>query len=106
MFKMLGVSDEVTTCECCGKTNLKRTVVLQSDAGQVHYGVDCAAKALNQSLSVVKTNSDVVATLYKWAAKGYSADVISKGIWNRYGLLNQVRDGHIIVIHNLGEYAI
>lgn len=45
-FKLLGVNDEVTTCECCGKSNLKCTVVLGTDGGEVRYGRDCAARAL------------------------------------------------------------
>ena len=43
--KMLGINDEVTTCECCGKTNLKKTVVLSIDGAQVHYGTQCASRA-------------------------------------------------------------
>lgn len=37
-------------CECCGKTNLKRTVHLENLAtGQeVFFGVDCASSALRQ----------------------------------------------------------
>lgn len=48
-MKLLGINDDVTTCECCGKQNLKCTVVLSSDdgMGQVHFGRDCAAKALS-----------------------------------------------------------
>jgi hypothetical protein len=51
-FKVLGISDDVTECHCCGKVNLKRTVildVLDADGGvmdTVHYGRDCAAVAL------------------------------------------------------------
>lgn len=45
-MKLLGINDDVTTCECCGKANLKCTVVLGTDAGEVHYGRDCAARAL------------------------------------------------------------
>lgn len=48
-MKILGISDEVTTCECCGKKNLKRTVVLTNGEGEVHYGSECAAKALRQT---------------------------------------------------------
>lgn len=48
-MKLLGINDDVTTCECCGKSNLKCTVVLSSDdgMGQVHFGRDCAARALS-----------------------------------------------------------
>lgn len=44
---ILGVSDDVTGCECCGKTGLKRTVALgDADGAVVYYGTDCAARAL------------------------------------------------------------
>lgn len=42
--KLLGTSDEVTTCECCGKSNLKLTVAIEISGEVVHYGRDCAAK--------------------------------------------------------------
>ena len=46
--KILGINDDVTTCECCGRAGLKKTVVLElGDCGsQVHYGTQCAAKTL------------------------------------------------------------
>ena len=47
-MKVIGIDDEVTACECCGKPNLKCTVVLTGDdgMGERRYGRDCAAKAL------------------------------------------------------------
>lgn len=45
-MKILGINDDVTTCECCGRANLKCTVVLTNGEGEVHYGRDCAAKAM------------------------------------------------------------
>jgi len=53
MFKIIGISDE-TVCECCGKENLKLTVVLarlDADGNEmefVKFGRDCAAKATRQ----------------------------------------------------------
>jgi hypothetical protein len=50
-FKLIGISDE-TTCECCGKENLKLTVVLDRLDAEgngmefVKFGRDCAARAL------------------------------------------------------------
>lgn len=44
-FRILGINDDVTTCECCGKSNLKCTVVLTDGEGERYYGRDCAAKA-------------------------------------------------------------
>lgn len=48
-FKMLGISDK-PECDCCGKKNLKSSVVLENlDSGEiVYFGVDCASKAMRQ----------------------------------------------------------
>jgi hypothetical protein len=46
MMRILGINDDVTTCECCGKSGLKCTIVLTNDEGEVHYGRDCAARAV------------------------------------------------------------
>lgn len=47
MFKLLGITDEITTCDCCGKSNLKFTVGFENEVGEVvHYGRDCAGAAL------------------------------------------------------------
>lgn len=42
----LGITDSVNTCDCCRKPNLKKTVALEIDGEQLHYGVNCAARAL------------------------------------------------------------
>lgn len=68
-MKIYGINDEVTTCECCGRKNLKRTIVLGDDEGNtVHYGSDCAAHALMGKKS--KGNAAIVtsqATAIKFA---------------------------------------
>jgi hypothetical protein len=47
-YTVLGVSDR-TECDNCGKTNLRLTIVLQSEGGEIlHYGSDCAASSLKQ----------------------------------------------------------
>ncbi|MBW4460508.1 MAG: hypothetical protein KME47_09745 [Nodosilinea sp. WJT8-NPBG4] len=53
----IGVTDEVDTCSCCGKTNLKRTVVFettqdwQGDGGDqfVFFGTTCATNAKSKA---------------------------------------------------------
>lgn len=42
-FTVLGTTDEVTTCDCCGKTGLKSTfaVKLNETDEIVHYGSTC-----------------------------------------------------------------
>ncbi len=44
-MKILGITDSVHTCDCCDKKNLKRTVCIELDNGDiVHYGTTCATK--------------------------------------------------------------
>lgn len=45
MPKALGTDDSVTACDCCGKSNLKFTVTIELDDGEiVHYGQVCARR--------------------------------------------------------------
>lgn len=48
-FRVIKMSDR-GVCDCCGKTNLKRTVHLENLASgeEVFFGVDCASTALRQ----------------------------------------------------------
>ncbi len=41
----IGISDTVTTCQCCGKSGLKRTIVMRTNDGElVFYGSTCASR--------------------------------------------------------------
>lgn len=44
MFKILGTDDAVNTCDCCGKSNLKSTVIVEVDGEVLHYGSVCATR--------------------------------------------------------------
>ncbi len=47
-YTVRGISDK-TECDICGKTNLKMTVVIESESGEMlHYGSDCASRTLRQ----------------------------------------------------------
>lgn len=54
-FTVLGTTQDVTSCDCCGRDDLKKTVVLGvlDDDGSVlsetYYGAACAAKALGRT---------------------------------------------------------
>jgi ribosome-binding protein aMBF1 (putative translation factor) len=45
MKKIIGFTDQITECECCGKTNLKGTYCLEIDGTELYYGSSCAFKA-------------------------------------------------------------
>ncbi len=46
-MKLVGITDEITTCDCCGKTNLKKTFAVMDDDGNVnYYGSECYARLM------------------------------------------------------------
>lgn len=44
MFKIIGFDDSVHTCDCCGKNNLKSTVIVEVDGEVMRYGSVCATR--------------------------------------------------------------
>lgn len=56
-YALLGIDDEVTVCELCGKQDLKATMVLAAldadgdEVAVVRYGRDCGARALGWKVS-------------------------------------------------------
>ncbi|OQB12810.1 MAG: hypothetical protein BWY15_02104 [Firmicutes bacterium ADurb.Bin193] len=46
-IQVLGVTRDFTTCECCGKSDLSKTIeILDTNSGVVlHFGATCAVKA-------------------------------------------------------------
>lgn len=95
-YKKLGITDEILTCECCGKTNLKKTIVLVDELGNISYfGCECASQALNFSglelkkqiekeyRDLLKAQADKDYNIYKNAKHEYDsiidAYVIEKG---------------------------
>lgn len=60
-FEVLGISDEVTACDCCGKSNLKRTVCIQdNETGDLkHFGTTCATQPA-KGFDAVKEIKDAI----------------------------------------------
>ncbi len=57
-IKFMGTTDDVTTCDCCGRADLKSTVAISIDeADPVFFGVVCAARALGRSAKDVRTET-------------------------------------------------
>lgn len=45
MHKILNTDDSVNACDCCGKTGLKFTFVVELESGDIaHYGSTCVTK--------------------------------------------------------------
>ncbi len=92
MIRVLGINDDVTTCECCGRQNLKSTVVLEIDeVSVVHFGRDCAARKLlgsNSRGNVVAVEHLALAIEYArvWLhhTPNHTADVVANAIRVRF----------------------
>ncbi len=111
-YTFIGTTDDQTTCDLCGKSNLKRTVVLKSSEGDiVHYGVDCAAKTMRRqtgvrlSTAAVNEQADAVAYAQRLIAKGmYTLEQIADAVSRRYGFSTGTRGG-ILRIGSFAEIA-
>lgn len=56
MATALFLDDSVNTCECCGRTELKATVAMLLDCGNmVHFGQICAARNTGKTRKQVTT---------------------------------------------------
>lgn len=79
-LRAIGTDDSVNTCDCCGKTRLKYTVVMLSTDGEtLHYGSTCAArnsgKAQRQIASEIKAHEQ---RIYDAAMDEYRAHPLYK----------------------------
>lgn len=59
-YKAIGTDDAVNTCDCCGKTNLKATVLMEdlNTGALVHFGSVCATRHSGRSISVIRCEID------------------------------------------------
>lgn len=69
MFKILGTDDSVNACECCGKANLKYTVVVEMNGEILHYGSVCATRHTGLKSSEINTAIRTAADGRKIAAR-------------------------------------
>lgn len=69
-YKTLAIVDDVNTCDCCGKSNLKSTVAMQRDDGEVAYfGSVCASRHSGRDSKTINREAADVLANKKAAAK-------------------------------------
>jgi hypothetical protein len=55
MARALGTDDSITNCDCCGRSGLKFTVIIELDDGDIaHYGQVCAGRNTGKAPKVIK----------------------------------------------------
>jgi hypothetical protein len=94
MLRMIGLTDTVSKCDCCGKQNLKKVVVLTKSedlnpgSDEVgFYGSQCAAKKLRSAGAKGFKNDLTVAQINKLAIQANHTtknnlqnDLLAKGL--------------------------
>lgn len=53
---LLGTTEEVTVCDCCGKSNLKKTIAFDNCGEIIYYGVVCASNETGKKSDEIKVD--------------------------------------------------
>jgi len=57
-YTTLAIVDDVTSCDCCGKQNLKSTVAMERDDGEVMYfGSICATRHSGRGAKEIRSEA-------------------------------------------------
>lgn len=100
-IEFVGVTDERNTCDKCGKTHLKRMVVLKIDGEFAFYGTDCAAKALRGAgVKADKKSLDIIYDIVTYAFAAVKARGLEEAagkLWNRFGVSTEIKGDTLIV---------
>lgn len=87
-FRVIGTTDEITSCDCCGRRDLRSTVALaDTESGDVvHYGVTCAARAMRQDVAQVRRQVSAADTASRLAreAEAMAASVARTRAWEAF----------------------
>lgn len=84
-YKIIGITDDSHICEHCGKSNLKRVVVLEHiDTGIItRMGTTCAFKALGVKTEAIEAEIDIRNRVKNLYEKGYNLLQIRDSLKNR-----------------------
>jgi hypothetical protein len=70
MARALGTDDSITNCDCCGKSGLKFTVIMELDDGEIaHYGQVCAGRNTGKTRPQITREIKAHAEAQKAAAR-------------------------------------
>lgn len=53
-FKIIGFTDKVNECDCCGKTELKGTYCISIEGNEFYYGSTCSSNTIKVSSDEIK----------------------------------------------------
>ena len=60
-YTTLAIVDDVNTCDCCGKSNLKSTVAMRAEHGEVvYFGSVCATRHSGREAKVIRAEANAI----------------------------------------------
>lgn len=109
-YQVLGITDERTDCDNCGKRNLKATVALRTGANEVvYFGRDCAALATTGTKRNAKATEHLARAIratQNALDAGATAVTAANFAWTRFGYATQAsRDGAAVELFANGRLA-
>jgi|694.fasta_scaffold100899_2 hypothetical protein len=78
--KLIGFTDFQTTCDCCGRKELKGTYCIDVNGEELYYGSSCAIKTYSQSLGI--TNAKYLSIALKNSLYQVRQDLIDYIVWD------------------------
>ena len=76
--RIIGSTEDVNQCDHCGRTGLRRTVILDIDGERVHYGTSCAANT-HPSLGKARDIADRTARLCQCGCGNFATVIMASG---------------------------
>ena len=96
-YKIVGVDFANTACDCCGREDLKKVIVLDGPNGRVQMGTGCAAKAMGNR----RTNREIDAKAMELTVTEIRRDAYRFGNASicrvGYGDMRRLTDGRLFV---------
>jgi len=99
VMKIKGITQEVTTCDACGRVNLKKTIVFEDSQGCLHYyGSECAkiieAYANMPARDIVKKASSIQKQNIELAKQEFNNNPIVKEYRRKFDEYLQAHEGN------------
>ena len=105
-YQIKGTTDTVCTCDCCGRTDLKCTVILSLDGAVSYFGRTCAARAAGlpaKTIDSAAKSADRVAAEAK-RAEAFRASEVQTARFHVFLAIRSSRPSVALQIEELGGF--
>lgn len=106
--KILGTTADYKGCDCCGRENLKKYVVIRHADGDIgHYGTSCAATMLDADAADIAREAKAAdkAAAARAARDARAASRAAAEAWEAWLAANGTGTGTLELVKSLGGFA-